>query len=221
MRNFVDYFVAFLLVMCIISFVYPYFSKHAFEKDVFTDVESTLERIEDSEDFFYTLTITGWWNSDNSKFIEEVFLMSYNENEIEVIRKNGNIVTIGNLNNLKTDVRTSNIKINIKNEEVYSFEINFDTDFDELENMIHHHPIQHTINVAITGNIFMKDFEELDIVEEKKLNDELRKKFFYCKKIEIDERNLYLENFSVKYLKDLKEFYNGEIKGKIKVYVRY
>jgi len=49
----------------------------------------------------------------------------------------------------------------------------------------------------------------------------LRKKFFYCKKIQIDEKSLYLEFFSTKYLKDLKEFYNGEIEGKIKVYVRY
>lgn len=221
MRNFVDYFVAFLLVMCIVSFIYPYFSKHAFEKDVFTDIESTLERIEDLEGFFYTLTIKGWWNCDNSKFIEEVFLIDYNENEIEVIRKNGNIVTIGNLNNLKTDIRTSNIKINIKNEEVYSFEINFDTDFDELENMINDHPIQKVINVAISGNIFMKNFEELNKIEERKLNDELRKKFFYCKKIEINGKNLYLENFSTKYLEDLKEVYNGEIKGELKVYVRY
>ncbi|MCK4433240.1 MAG: hypothetical protein KAV48_04825 [Methanomicrobia archaeon] len=223
MRNFVDYFVAFLLIMCIVSFIYPYFSKHVLEKDVFTDVEGALERIKDLEEegFFYTLTITGWWNSDNTKFIGEVFLISYNENEIEVIRKNGTIVTAGNIKNLKTEIRTSKIKINIKNREVYSFEINFDIEFDELENMINDHPVQNVINTGISGEIFLKNFEELDIIEEKKLNDELRKKFFYCKKIEIDGKDLYLEYFSIKYLKDLKEFYNGEIEGKLKIYVRY
>ncbi|HDM22989.1 MAG TPA: hypothetical protein ENG20_04295 [Methanomicrobia archaeon] len=223
MKNSVDIFVVFLISICIISFVYPYLSKHTFEKDVYTDVETAVKCIRNLEEngFFYTLTIKGWWNSDNSKFIEEVFLTDYNGDEMEVIRKNGDIATVGDLTDLKTEIRTSYIKVNIKNKEVYSFEINFDTNFDGLEKMINDHPVQKVINTAISGKIIMKNFNELNPIEERKLNDELRKKFFYCKKIQIDEKSLYLEFFSTKYLKDLKEFYNGEIEGKIKVYVRY
>ncbi|MEA1993959.1 MAG: hypothetical protein U9N35_06160 [Euryarchaeota archaeon] len=219
----VDYLVIFLVGMCIVSFIYPYFSEHRFEGNVFTDVETALERTEelDREGFFYTLTIKGWWNSDNSKFTEEVFLIDHAKNEIAVIGKKRDIVSVGDLHNLKTDIRTSHVEINTLNDEVYTFEIDIDTDLDGLKERIDDHPIQEPINTAISGTIILKDFKELDHIEERKLNDELRKKFFYCKGIEIDEKKLHLNFFSAKYIEELKKVYDGTLEGNLTVYVRY
>ncbi len=223
MKNGIDYFVALLLILCLVAFIYPYFSQHRFEEDIFTDTKTAIERIKEieKEGHFYILTIEGWWNSDNAKFEEEVFLIDHTETAITAIRKNRRIVTVGDIHNLKTNIRSSHIEIEKKNEKVYTFEIDVNTDFEGLGKKTAKHPIEHVIHTAISGTLHLKELSELSAVEERKLNHELRQEFFYCKKIELRGKNLHVEFLSTKYLDELEKIYNGDVEGEIIVYVRY
>lgn len=223
MKRAVDWVVITLVIICFISFIYPYFARHEFEKNVVISVGEAVELTDalDEEGHFYTLIVTGWWNNDNAKFTEEVALISHTEDEMLVMAKKGTILTVGNVSTLKTDIRTSQIEISVKNEEVHSFDLMVDGTFSALEEKITSHAIENVISTAISGELYLGEFAERDPIEERKLNDTLRKDFFYCKNVKIDGKTLFVESLSVKYIEYLKEIYNGNIKGKVTVYVRY
>ncbi|MGD2250153.1 MAG: hypothetical protein PVF58_17250 [Candidatus Methanofastidiosia archaeon] len=226
----IDIFVIVLVGVSLFSFSVKYQPRYTYEFSG-SQIYKVVKECEvlDGSGFLYTVFVKGYWNVDVGHFEQEGFVIGTGRGYIEMVLKNGRVVTIGGKMGYKEDIQATEVEIRIKNKSSVSYvlrPITGDT------NKVKEYIVGSTSfigygkeDIAITCELAIAADVTPNIVTESEIEDVLRKTIFFMKDVSIDIHTdgvkvsvvrLSMEEFDTffeileKYF-TVKEMYTGDI----------
>lgn len=227
----IDIFVIVLVGVSLFSFSTKYQPRYTYEFSG-SQIYKVVKECEvlDGSGFLYTVFVKGYWNIDVSHFEQEGFVTDTGRGYIEMVLKNGRVVTVGGKMGYKEDIQATEVEIRIKNKSSVAYVLRPITgDKEKVKEYIVDSSSfigYKKEDIAITCQFAIAADVTPSIVTEAEVEDVLRKTVFFMKDadvnifadgIRVSVVRLSMEEFDTffeileKYF-TVKEMYTGDIK---------
>jgi hypothetical protein len=187
----IDIFVIILVGVSLFSFSVKYQPRYTYEFSG-SQIYKVVNECEvlDSRGFLYTVFVKGYWNVDVGHFEQEGFVTDTGRGYIEMVLKNGRVVTIGGKMGYKEDIQATEVEIRIKSKSSVAYVLKPVTgDKEDVKEYI----VDSSSfigygkeDIAITCEFAIAADVAPNIVTESEIEDVLRKAIFFMKDASID-----------------------------------
>ncbi|MBU7018561.1 MAG: hypothetical protein HXS44_13705 [Theionarchaea archaeon] len=201
----VDVVIIVLLGLSLFSFSTKYEPKYTFEFSGSQIIKVVREcDILDSTGFLYTVYVRGYWNTDVGHFEEEAFVCATGRSNLEIVLKNGKMVTVGGKMSYKEDVQAVDIEIRLKSKSSVVYDLEpvkgSKNDIKEYVEESSQFITYEKEDIAVTCILTLGTDTSLEasgtedvsgltdpfIIMEAEIEDSLRKEVFFMKKADVE-----------------------------------
>jgi len=194
--NLIDILIILILIFSAYSFVmkestvYQQVDEYYFTGSQIYKATNSMEYL-DSKGFLYDTWVRGYWWSDYLSFQETGYVVDIGQGYFELLRDNGEVVEIGGRMSYREQIGASEIRLIIKTKSVVNYRVYSNTYesmsafLQENEDMASFLEQFQVDDIAITGSLSFDQSIEPSKVFDESLGEELRKRMYYVKDIEV------------------------------------